>query len=101
VSISTDPHEVNVNSQQDCNATDPYAELNANVQNTGNGVTLNSAATGNSFEEDTNAPYSNIKNLQTNNSTEYSSINATVANTTGNVTATSVAIGNNAEIVHY
>ncbi len=101
VSISTDPHDVNVNSQQDCNATDPYSQLNASVANSGNGVALTSLSTGNAFEEDTNAPNSTVKNYQTNNSTEDSAINAAIANTTGNVTVTSVAIGNNAEIVHY
>jgi hypothetical protein len=101
VSVSTDPHEVNIKSDQVCDATDPYSELNANVQNTGGGVALNSNATGNSFEEDTNAPFSIVKNFQTNNSMEYSNINANVSNTTGNVTATSVAIGNNAQIIHY
>ncbi|HEY3636614.1 MAG TPA: hypothetical protein VGK90_00585 [Rhizomicrobium sp.] len=101
VSVSTDPHEVNIKSEQVCDATDPYAELNANVQNTSGGVSLNAQATGNSFEEDTNAPFSIVRNYQTNNSAEYSNINTSIANTTGNVTATSIAIGNNAQIVHY
>jgi hypothetical protein len=99
--VSTDPSNVNVKSSQVCDATDPYAQLNANVNNAGNDTTLSSVAEGNTFSEDTNAPNSNIVNRQTNNSTEYASVNSTVTNVNGNVTQSATAFGNNAQIIHY
>ena len=99
--VSTDPSNVNVKSSQVCDATDPYAQLNANVNNAGNDTTLSSVAEGNTFSEDTNAPNSNIINRQTNNSTEYASVNSTVTNVNGNVTQSATAFGNNAQIIHY
>ena len=71
------------------------------MTNTVGNVTLFSRAIGNDFEEDANAPNANIRNYQTNDSTEYSKSNSTITTTTGNVAVTSVAIGNNAQIIHH
>ncbi len=99
--ISTDPHDVNVNSYQECDATDPYAQLNAYVDTAGNDTSLTATAVGNTFSEDTNAPDSNVITRQLNTSTEYAAVNSVVKNVYGNLNVTATAVGNTATIVHY
>ncbi len=96
-----DPTSTNVYSNQECNAQDPSASLNANVMNAGNDVSLASAAIGNSFEEDTNAKHGSVQTYQINNSNVFANTNATVQNVNGNIDASAAAIGNTAQIVHY
>lgn len=99
--VSTDPHTTAVNSDQECQASDPSALLNAKVINAGNDVSLASQAIGNSFSMDTNAAYMPVQNQQLNNAAAASTVNSTVKNVNGNVTVNSTAIGNNAQIVQY
>ena len=99
--VSTDPHTTSVTSDQECQASDPSALLNAKVVNAGDDTTLASQAVGNSFSMDTNAAYMPVQNQQLNNAATASTVNSTVKNVNGNVTVNSTAIGNNAQIVQY
>jgi hypothetical protein len=100
-SISMDPTSTNVNSTQECKATDPSATITANVSNTMNDVTIASSAIGNTFEEDTNAPFGTVQNNQINHSAVNASTTATTLNVNGNLTATASAVGNTGQIIHY
>ncbi len=100
-SISMDPTSTNVTSNQECGASDPSATMHATVMNTNNDVSLASTAVGNTFEQDTNAPYGNVSNIQLNHSAVNTSTNVTAANIGGSVSASATSIGNTGTIIHY
>jgi hypothetical protein len=100
-SVSMDPTSTNVTSNQECGASDPSATLHATVTNAANDVSLATTAVGNTLEEDTNAPYGNVSNIQLNHSAVNSSTNVTTSNVYGNVSASATSIGNTGTIIHY
>jgi hypothetical protein len=100
-SVSTDPNSTKVYSAQECHAADPSAALNANVTDVGGNSTLASAALGNTFEEDTNAPNAPVQNYQLNDSNLNATNNSTVSNVKGSVNVTGAAVGNSGQIIHY
>jgi hypothetical protein len=55
----------------------------------------------NSFEEDTNAPYGNVSNIQINHAAVNASTTANVSNVNGNLSASAAAVGNTGQIIHY
>ena len=100
-SISTDPTLTQINSNQECHATDPSALSNLHASNITGDVSMQSSALGNTFEADSNAPNMPIVQNQLNNSMVASTLNATIHNVNGSVGLQSSAIGNQGQILHY
>ena len=100
-SVSTDPVLTAVNSNQECNAADPFSQINANVTDIAGNVVVKGSAVANSFEADSNAPNMPIVTQQINTSGSVSNITAGVFNTGGSVGVSSTAVGNTAQIIHY
>ncbi len=100
-SVSTDPVLTAVKSNQECQAPDPYSQINTNVTNIAGNAIIQGSALGNSFEADSNAPNMPIITHQLNNSGVVSNINANVYNVGGGAILSSSAIGNTAQIIHY
>lgn len=99
--VSTDPSVSAVNSYQECQAVDPTSSVYVDTYNIGGDVNISNLAAGNSFEEDTNAPYAPIVNQQLNASNVNANTTAHVANVAGTVNVTATAIGNTAQMIHY
>ena len=99
--VSTDPSVSAVNSYQECQAVDPTSSVYVDTYNIGGDVSISNLAAGNSFEEDTNAPYAPIVNKQLNASSVNANTTAHVANVAGTVNVTATAIGNTAQMIHY
>jgi len=100
-SISTDPVLTSVHSNQECHATDPYSQINANVVNVSGNAVVQGSALGNSFEADSNAPNMPIMTRQINTSGSVSNVNVGASNIGGSVGLSSSAIGNTSQIIHY
>jgi hypothetical protein len=100
-SVSTDPVLTAVQSNQECNATDPFSQINANVTDVGGNVVIQGSAIANRFEADSNAPNMPIVTNQINTSGSVSNITAGVFNTGGSVGVSSTAVGNTEQIIHY
>ena len=99
--VSTDPVLTAVNSHQECHASDPSTQINANVNGVVGNMAMQSLSMGNSFEADSNAQNMPIKTFQMNNSIGSSTINANAFNIGGSMSMTSGAIGNKSQILHY
>lgn len=99
--VSTDPTTTDVYSQQECTARDPSATINATAQNIGGDFQSVALVAGNNFEEDTNAPFAPVQNLQLNSSSLNATNNTNVYNVKGSAAVVGSAIGNSAQIVHY
>jgi hypothetical protein len=100
-SISTDPILTSVNSNQQCNAANPFSRATGNITNVGGDAVVQSSALGNSFEADSNAPNMPIMTHQANTSAIVSGIEIGAQNIGGSVGLSSSAIGNTAQIIHY
>jgi len=101
ISVSTDPVFTSVNSNQECHATDPYSQINANITNVAGDAVVQGSALGNSLETDSNAPNLPILNRQINTAASVSNITGNAFNVGGSVGFTSSAIGNSAQVIHY
>ncbi len=101
LSVSTDPILTAVRNNQECHASDPSSQINANVTNVYGDAVFQGSALGNTFQADSNAPNMPIFNRQINNSVGASTINASVYNIGGSTSLTSSAIGNTGQIIHY
>jgi hypothetical protein len=99
--VSTDPSTTDVYNQQECAARDPSATVNVTAQNIGGDFQSMAITAGNSFEEDTNAPYAPVQNYQVNSSALTATNNTNVYNVKGSAAVVGSAIGNSAQIVHY
>ena len=99
--VSTDPVLTAVKSNQVCNATDPYSQINTNISNIGGNAVVQGMSVGNTFEADSNAPNFPIVSRQMNNSGVVSNVNANVFNAAGSVGVSSSAIGNTSQVIHY
>jgi hypothetical protein len=99
--ISTDPSITQVNSNQVCNAIDPTSKAYVDATNIGGNFSVANNAGGNTFEEDSNAPYAPITTNQMNASNVNAQTTVHVMNVAGSVNVSTSAIGNNAQIVHY
>jgi len=90
-----------INSKQVCKASDPAAQINANVNCVIGDMAIQSLSMGNSFEADSNAQNMPIKSMQINSSIGASTVKANAFNIGGGMSMTSGAIGNKAQILHY
>ena len=100
-SVSTDPVLTQVNSYQECQATDPASRINANVTNITGTLAIQGTAVGNSLEADSNASRMPIATQQINTSIGASTVNANAYNIGGGMSMSSSAVGNTAQIIHY
>ena len=100
-SVSTDPSFVSTRNYQECNATDPYSGITANISNVAGSAVVQGSSLGNTFEADSNAAKMPILSKQINNSGTVSDVTANLHNIGGSATLSSSAIGNTSQIIHY
>ena len=100
-SVSTDPVLTQVNSNQECHASDPFSGIKTNISNVAGNAVIMGSAISNSFEADSNAPNMPIVTKQLNNSASVSNVSANIFNVAGSVGMQSSAVGNTSQIIHY
>jgi hypothetical protein len=97
--ISTDPRITKIDTVQKCWAKDPYAKVDADVQQVKGLVGITATAVSNQVEIDSNAARFPVNNWQETHANSIASVKANISHVEG-AGLSATAVGNTAQILH-